>query len=281
MGDRYVWLDAADREHDLPVVDPKEGAGMPPIELASELVPEQAGARFRHARHDVRVVDLTLAPRSFAGDPDEVRTKLRSLYRALDPVRGAGRIRRIRPSGESRDLVCYYSGGLELEERDPAWQVAVATFRAFDPYWRDSSDALVTFGDANAFFPVLPLEVSSEETLGATTVTNDGDVDTWPVWEVVGPGDNLRLINDTTGKVLELTAAGGVALAAGETITIDTRPGAKTVRLGDGTNLYPKLTTASSLWPLIRGTQAMTIELQNVATESRVNLTYRRRYLGA
>lgn len=276
MGDRYEWIGPDGGVTALAVRDPKRGRGMPPIAFTLEPVPEQAGARIREVRHDVRPVDLTVL--LSAADEAALRAKVRNLLVAMDPVRGDGRLRCHPANGApARDLVCRYRQGLELEETDPEWMPVVVTFLAADPYWRDATETLVEFGAGRQFFPFFPLEVSPETTLGTSEVRNDGDVDAWPVWQVVGPGDNPSIRNDTTGEVVALT---GVTLAAGETVTIDTRPGIKTVTGPGGVNLYPNLTLASTLWPLIRGPQSITVDVANTTGASRVNLLYRRRYLG-
>lgn len=280
MGDRYLWIDPDGTELDLPTHDPKDGTGMVPVALSDRETIGGAGSVLENVRHASRTVDLAVTFRDHFGGADSVRTALRTAARALDPIRGDGRLRRIRPSGEARELVARYSGGLELEETDPAWQRAVLTFRAHDPYWRDAVDTTETYttGDGLAtFFPFPPLELAGGSVWATPTLANAGDAPAWPVWTIVGPADGLEIRNVTTGDVLVLSTV----LADGETITIDTRPGAKTVRNGAGDNLYGDLSAGSRLFALDPGGNDLELELTGASDDSSVSVAYRARYLTA
>lgn len=276
MGDVYTWVEPDGAETRLPVYDPKRGRAMPPIEFAEEVVPERPGARLRSIRHGVKVIDLTTA---IKGDAEAaVRADLRAWLRRLDPVRGEGALRVNTVAGDSREIGVRYAGGLELEETDPLWNVAVLTFRALEPYWRDAADTVTTFarGAGSAFLPGPPFALTASGVWAEPSLVNSGDVDAWPVWTITGPATSVALVNTTTGARLDLATT----LSGDETVTIDTRPGAKTVRRADGTNLYPDLGVDSSLWPLARGTNALEISLAGADDASAVSLAYRARYLG-
>lgn len=277
MGDVYTFVEPDGVETVLPVFDPKVGRGMPPIELVEQAVPGQAGARLRDVRHGVRILDLTTAVRG-PGDA-QVRADLRAWLRRVDPVRGEGIIRCDTVAGDSREIGVRYAGGLELEETDPTWHVQVVTFHALEPYWRDAADTAATFtrGENLEFFPILPLELAPGSVWAAPSIDNVGDVDSWPTWTITGPATSLALVNATTGERLDLSTT----LAVGDTVTIDTRPGVKTIRDGDGVNLYPDLGVGSSLWPLTRGSNTVEITLEGASDASSVGLAYRARYLGA
>jgi hypothetical protein len=258
------------------------GRFAPPPVLVDEGVPEQPGARHREARHGVREFSLPLWITD--SSPATLRARLRALVAAMDPVRGQGTVRLTSPIGDQREIYCRVSAGLELDETlgrtsGPLMQRAVVMFRANDPYWYDVTDTTDVFesGTTASFFPIFPLSLSSSAVFTSTSVTNSGDVETWPVWTITGPGSAIVLRNLTTGRYLELNAT----LAAGETAVIDTRPGVKTVLKGDGTNLFPNLTSASSLWALARGANALRIEMSSATSASRVQLSRRYRYLTA
>lgn len=256
------------------------GRFMPPIRRNEETVPLQPGARLRNAVHDVREVLLTLI--LTGASESALRASLRALTAAFDPSRGDGKLRVTAPDSVQRELTCRYSGGLELSERlgsdsGPGWQEVPALFRAVDPYWYDASSTVQTFtsGAPQTFFPIPPVRLSSSTVFSSTAVDNSGDVSTWPVWTVTGPGTNLVLRNLTTGKSLALT----YTLAAGETLTIDTRRGAKTVVSGAGVNLYPHLASPPQLWELQRGSNIVQVELSSVTPSSSVVLSYKRGFL--
>jgi hypothetical protein len=154
----------------------------------------------------------------------------------------------------------------------------VLIFRAADnPYWQDATDSSLGFGtlEPETFFGDMPLKLARDSISGGALVDNTGEVETWPVWTLIGPGTSFTLTNDTTGQTMKIVAA----LLAGESFVIDTRPGRKTVTKNDGTNLYPFLTTDSSLWTLAPGLNTVTATLEGATVDSIIDLTYRRRYL--
>lgn len=281
----WEWVPPAGDPVTLPVRDPVSGRGHPPVQLATDQIVGQPGATVRHVRHAVRVLDLPVL--LAADDRLAFRDLLHAYAQALDPTRGEGRLRVTEPGRAARELRCRYTGGLELNENDPEWQLAVLTFRGHDPLWQDAAATVRTIGvDDVAFLspdaatPWYPVQVIAADALGNFEVDNDSDTAVWPVWVVQGPGAGLlSLANDTSGQVIELA---DVALQAGEQIVIDTRPGAKTAVGPDGTSLWPDLSDASELWPLERGPQRVTVLLEGAAPgESSVRLEYRRRWLTA
>lgn len=278
----FEWLDVDGASTTLTALWDADGRFMPPPRRVDEVVPLQAGGRLRDVRHDVRDVRLKL--HLDAASDTALRTSLRALLAALDPVRGDGRLRVTAPGGDQRELYCRYVGGLEMAEQ--GGQTATATLqqaplilRAVDPYWYDTATATATYttGTPATFFPIFPIRLSSSEVFADATVTNDGDVEAWPTWTITGPGSGLVLRNLTTGKLLSLTQT----LAAGDTVTIDTRPGVKTVVLDDGTNLFGNLSATSSLWALQAGDNSLRVELASATADSQVIVSYRRRYLSA
>lgn len=155
--------------------------------------------------------------------------------------------------------------------------LAVVEMFASDRWWYDASDTALSFalGSSPAtFFPLFPLRLSSSQVLASTTVNNGGDTVAWPVWTVTGPGSGLTIRNLTTGQQLTVAAA----LTAGEVLTVDTRPGAKSVIKGTATNLFGSLT--GSLFPLAKGSNTIEISLVGATAASSVGLRYRRRWGG-
>lgn len=259
------------------------GRFAPPPEFQTEGIPGQSGLRLREVKHTDR--EMTFPIWLTAQTEGELRHKLRQLVYAMDPTRGEGKIRVITPTGDQREINCRYSGGLDVDETlgDTSGihaQKAAISFRAFDPYWQDANSITVeyTTGSVESFFPFFPLRLTSSEVFTDATLTNAGDVQAWPVWEIVGPGENISLINQTSGRRIVLE---GVALANGESIVIDTQPGAKTLTHSNGANMFPYLSTASSLWPILQGGNAIRIEMSDSTETSKVILTYRPRYLTA
>lgn len=276
------WLDVDGEASTLSVEWDADGRFMPPMRRVEEQVPLQAGARLRSVRHAGRDVMLMLW--IDAASETALRTEIRELLFKLDATRGDGRLRVTAPGGDQRELTCRYVAGLEMPEVEGQWsgpelQLARAVFRATDPYWYDVSTVSATYttGTPATFFPFFPLRLSASEVFADATLDNSGDVETWPTWTIVGPASSIVLRNLTTGKVLSLSTT----LTAGESVSIDTRPGVKTVLRQDGTNLFSSLSATSSLWPLQRGTNAIRAEMSGATAASSVTVNYRRRYLSA
>lgn len=208
------------------------------------------------------------------------------MIRKMNPTRGVGKLRVTSPVGDQREINCVVVDGLGLKEADgetgPTDQRIGAVFRAHDPYYYDPSATVVSFSITSvpSFFPwggTVLFRLTSSEIFADGTVTNGGDVDSWPVWTITGPGSTITLQNLTTSKSLTFSTT---ALTTGETIVVDTRPGVKTVTKGDGTNLFPDLSTMSSLWPLVSGANLIRIQMGGAdAVTSNVGLSYKQRYL--
>jgi hypothetical protein len=285
MADSISWIDANGVEKtfqtDMKVLSGMNGRFMPPVSFVEEEVPFQSGSRLRNVEIKTRDIDIPLFLK--ASSEIELRQKIREVLRMFNPLKGDGRIKTIAPDGSQRELICRYSTGLEGEENKDSkgiwWMKFIIVFRAFDPFWYDSSTIVQTFKineSPGSFFPILPLRLTSSTVFADITVDNTGDVETWPEWIITGPCEEIVLRNMSTDEVTNLE----VSLGVGETITIDTKPFHKTVTKNDGTNLFYTLTDESSLWALQEGSNSIQIEMANATTDSSIQLTYRNRYWG-
>ncbi len=285
MAETIAWIDPANvetvlsRAADYEVLRGRRGAFNPPISFVEEEVPLQPGSRMRQVKVLPRDVDLPILIRGT--DVDDVRYKIAGLLDLLDPERGAGKLRVKAGDGTQLDLNCYYSGGLEGEEGGdlwgPDWCKAILSFRAVDPFWYQTYPLTASYvlGDPPPFFPLLPLNVASSTLfVPATVITNPGQVETWPVWTIVGPGSNITLENATTGESMVLS----IILADLERLELDTRPGRKTVKHGDGTNAYDHLSATSSLWPLVKGGNVVSLIMGGTGANSALTLSFTPRF---
>lgn len=285
MADKVIWIDPDGAEYHMSEehwqIDGMSGRFMPSITFVEDDVPFQPGKRLRHVKVDARDVDL---PIYIDGDNEmELKNKIRYLMKIMNPLKGDGKFKVISPDGSQREIVCRYSGGLDLSERKNNkignLQMAILIFRAFDPYWYDTNTKVHTFtlGDSAGWFPFFPLRLSSSTVFADITIENTGDVETWPEWIITGPGDSIVLRNLSTSEVLELN----VDLGLGESITIDTRPFHKTILRNNGVNDYASSSEDSSLWALQEGTNSIRIEMANSTEDSSIQLSYKNRYWGA
>lgn len=258
----------------------RRGAFMPPVRHIEDRVPMQNGARFRQSFIEPRSLDM---PFHMEDSDDEVlRAHLRNLMRWFDPSRGDGQLE-IAYGATTRRLNCRLQDGLGLDESDTNngiyWQDFVLTLRAADPFWYDAVPSQVVFssagGGAGFWFPILPLGLVPSAVFGTSDVENNGDVEAWPIWTIDGPtSGGIVLTNNTTGLEMQLT---GLTLLLGQTLTIDTRPGHKTVERDDGSNRMGD-GFVGSLWPLARGTNSVTVSVGGSTTDSRVQIDYYQGY---
>lgn len=79
---------------------------------------------------------------------------------------------------------------------------------------------------------------------------NAGTIETWPLLTVTGPIVDPVITNLTTGEALVLDDDGGLTLAAGESLVIDTNPRRRRIEV-DGVNVYGRLNFPASRWPRI------------------------------
>lgn len=211
---------------------------------------------------------------------EQSRAKLSSLRRALRPKAGIGTLAVSNDSGDTRTLACYYTGGLEDAVIRPSSFKAALKFLAPDPWWSgDQQTISVGLGAGTTFFPFFPLVLAPSTVQGQFTVDlSDSDAPSWPIWTVTGPGSSLVLTNQTSGESLSLD----VTLAAGQSLTVDTRPQVRTVRRDDGVNLMPQVTpgTDPALWPLYEGVNSVSVSLTGATDASRVVGVYEPRYAG-
>lgn len=133
-----------------------------------------------------------------------------------------------------------------------------------------------TFYKSGQFFPIFPLTLVNSSLFASLTVANDGDVVAWPIWTIEGPGSSISIRNQSTGAILSLT---GVSLLAGESIQIDTRPNRRSITKA-GVNLFPYLSSTSTLWSLQRGDNGIQVEMGGTTDASRTTLRFTERYLG-
>lgn len=255
---------------------------MPPVSIVTIRVPQAQGGRFRHARHDERLLTLPVV----VPGPQTGRDELRRWAKALDPLKGEGTLTVVIGPWAGRQLTCVYEAGLDdFAEEYSFLGLTTLAFRAADPYWQDATEStVVTTIDTKAhiWFPFggsfaqNPLILGASDVFAATTITNTGDVDAWPIITVTGPGTDLTVLNSTTGASLQITGT----IAAGSQVVIDARPGHKSVRI-DGFNAFGRLTEDSTLWPLIPGPNQISIGFASATTASRVTFAWRNRWLAA
>jgi hypothetical protein len=165
-------------------------------------------------------------------------------------------------------------GGGEMDAGTSARDVqTVITLRAPSPYFLAESPQTVPLGGASAgafLSSMSSMPLASSQAIGAVQLSNEGDVNAFPVWEVTGPGDNFKAIS-ATGKTLHWTGT----LTAGQKLIVDM--GAGTVKDGTGANRYASLAAAPHFWSVPPGVSTATASLLNTTSASKVVCSWRPR----
>lgn len=264
-----------------------EGRGAPPVELISMALPGD-GAAFQRSRFNPRVLFLPIA---FTDLPQQLRVKVRSWIRAVAGSREGGTLRVASVAGDVREIHAHYTGGAELVEDWSQFQKMILQLTAFDPFWLDVNDQLLTWsaGAREPFFPIPkppsgPYIRLAGNVIGSQTIVNDGDAEAWPVWTIEGPAvepvpgeTSIAIVNHGTGESIQLARG----LAAGEVVVVDTRPGAKTITDQTGANLWDVVLPGSQLFPLRRGANLVEVRIESAEVGTRVNARWRRQWLSA
>jgi hypothetical protein len=153
-----------------------------------------------------------------------------------------------------------------------------------DPYWYDcdSKGNIVNqqqnFGLSSAagILPVLPVNLQGPDVLGDTTVFNNGNSLSYPVWTITGPGTPV-ITNKSSGRSWTLNTP----VPAGQQVQVNTARGQQgVVNLTTKANIWNQLvfTGPHDLWPIMGGNNLINVELLGATSSSNVNLQYTLRW---
>lgn len=173
----------------------------------------------------------------------------------------------------TRAIDCWMVECPDPEEIGPFNSTVILSFWAPLPWFYDPTERTETLalqGDGGIQFPVqFPVQFPSTTIDSYVYPNNTGDVETWPTIRIAGPGDNIEITNDTTGKTLSLAYGAGVTLDAGDYVTIDMA--AATVEWYDATdgstNSVIEL-TEGEFWSLVRGVNAIHCKMTSATSGS-------------
>ncbi|MEV0497423.1 phage tail family protein [Streptomyces spectabilis] len=262
------------------------GLDMPPVELHGDASPNLHGSIYRSARYAQREV---LLPLYLHGIDRRTLIRLKNeLIDALDPLNGYCVIKFQEADSRPRYLYAYYKGGVEGDEgEDQAgfrWKRYGVGFTAFDPWFYSDRMQVAEwrFGQGEGFLSTaksfLPLRL--ERGLVSTpdlAVHNPGDTAAWPVWELTGPVRGFRFSQGNSSFAIPAGSTSD-AVPSGRTLTIDTRPGVKTVMDDQGMNYWPRLSANPQMWALPAGTSRISVEMAPGSGAASLRLTFRPRY---
>jgi len=294
-GKRIVWVSPEGQEFALTDGDSytsvtgRSGFGRVEPDLVAE--PTAPGAtRLADYRDSPRLMRIPLV---VAGqDPASYLAAHRALVASTRHRRpghiAQGRIRVELPSGQWRDIAAVYHSGLDPHEDildDLMWsrqEHASLEFYAPEPHFLGPEESLSwrLASDPVPFYPLYPLRVASSQVGGAATITSPGDAESYPVWEVTGPGTPVITNTDTSE-----TWAFGTEIPAGATVTVDCRPPSVAPETGltaldsDGVDWWPAFTGFPTLWSIPPGQTRLAAQMIGATGDTRIRLTFRPRYL--
>lgn len=290
MADQYLWtpadgspaIDLTDEAAGYSVeADGTRGLRSVTYEFVSEKYAGIDGDTVRAVRAEPNRPSLALLVR--ASNAADFQARCRALIRSMRPKIGRGLLTITQPDGTSRTLPCYVESGLEGDEADEVtmpgrWWRVILKLYAPEPWWLGPVRPLsIGLGAPQPFFPIFPMRLAPSTVQGSFTIDlSDTDDPAWPVWTVIGPGNGLTLKNVTTNRTLTVNASVG----AGDSLVIDTRPGHRSIRRGDGTNLMDAVVGDPVLWPLIEGVNEVMASMAGATVASRILGQFQPRYAG-
>lgn len=188
-----------------------------------------AGSRYRDFRATNR--DLFLPVHLYSdGDSDAWVKHNRAFTRTMRAGK-TGWLHIIHPDGEHRRIQARYEKGLdESFDLDPAffgWATYGIYLVAEQPYWEaatpvgdnwHSPEPVYFFGGGSTPGNGPPFGISDEKDVSTATITNPGDVETWPKWIYRGPATSASVGVD--GEIVEIP----IELEEGERIELDENP---------------------------------------------------------
>jgi hypothetical protein len=219
-----------------------EGLGMPTHQAWIGESPAVHGQYYRGHIVEPRPVFWPIYLYSDAGTAEWLDLD-RAFWRSLQPGKhGTWSVTTLR--GGTRSLSCrFVDDGRHSFQRDPmfrGWAAYGVSLIADNPFWTGESVRRIwSDGPATDVFALrMPLTIKSASTLGSATMTNEGDLEAWPRWEIEGP------LTSVTVGVNGATIQWNVTLTASDTLVIDTDPIVQSAWL-NGVDVTSQLGTAN------------------------------------
>ncbi|MEU5902158.1 phage tail domain-containing protein [Streptomyces venezuelae] len=245
------------------------GMGLPSVNV-QWLEGAGDGARWRGQRVLPREIDM---PLDIVGrDRQHLGQLISRLARAMA---GEMRLVLVDDSGRRWSTVVYRTGGGEIDLGSGGSDIqTVLSLRAPDPYFTASGVSTQAVGGDPGTTPFLSslasMPLAASQAIGEMTLTNNGDADVYPVWEVYGPGRDLT-VKSPTGETLRWTGS----LTASERLIIDTRNGSVTD--AKGANRYAQLAPAPRFWTIPPGVSTADVTLIDTTAASKIVCSWRAR----
>lgn len=254
----------------------RQGFGIAPTDVILRRG-ARGGAKFRRSRRNERVITFPVV--IYGEDREQVEGRLRRFARLLQDDEETPRLVVCYPNGKRLYTEIHYKDGGDVQygsddtnARDRAkWSLQIV---APDPYWTEEDPTVYTVGAAQSGRSIIPklaeLALSSSQTLGILDVENPGDVEAYPVWQIMGPADSFTA-QLPDGRRIKYNAA----IGSGHSITINTHD--LTVKDELGVNKYINLDTAPKFFPIPSGNTKISVIVENSTVDSRVSMYFNAR----
>lgn len=178
-------------------------------------------------------------------------------------------------------ILAYPVSSPEFTERIQNYNRAELKFLCPSPYWEDTvvQEAYMAYLEGGFEFP-FEFDVEFAALQNQTGIFNSGSVPVPVEVTVRGPAESPAIGNRTTGEWIRIRRN----LAEDETLTINTRPGGKSVKLTRADNTvedaFQYLDLSSVLFQLAPGQNELRYESENESEYTRITLRYRELYAG-
>lgn len=272
---RYQWIDpngvtrelSRDYSPNLFIERGSVGLNYVTHEISDTKLPLSAGALINKINTQARRLTLPIFIRS---DTMEVFLQnVAELAKWFDTgneeTLRPGYFRVTRPDDTVRQISAYYVSGLEgnTDEGAPNWTSYDIELYCADPYPTATANSVVTKDETN---------------FSSFGIMNEGELDAYPIIKLTGPILHFNMSNTTKGE----TISGQIALAGGDTITIDTRPSElrtlPSVYDQDNVNQLSIINPISVWWTLQPGLNTLSFSTNDSDPNSRVEISYLPRY---
>ena len=260
----------------------EDGFGLDGLSFIEEKTPYVDGTTHKGLYTSPREPVIFLA--AMKDSQANLQTFEEQLTRNLNPYKGEFTLRVTRMDGRTRDIKARLNAyPWSTKDKDgPVYATRKLIFRCPDPHFYDPTQASqsTTLGPLGLTLPFNLAQTLPTASMDTTfSSQNAGDLDTYPVMVVAGPGTNPVITNNTSGKVMSLTKV----LDTGDTVTIDML--AATIAwydssAGTTTSILHLRSAASVFWPLVRGSNSIRVQMTS-ANMGSISMTYYNRYLVA
>lgn len=272
------------------VVTGVTGIGSPPASYTGTALPNggSLAQAYGAAQRQIVIGLHAFDEGSQAGLLELVDRLARALWTERAGVPAPGTLIFSRPDGTSRQIEVYCTSGPEQTDTEATrdayqWSTdyGLTFVSALDPLFSDAAATTVSFEAAPAgggVPPMPPVLLEPGAVLGSTSVTNQGNGDAYPIWQITGPG-TPTLTNVSTARSFGLD----VDLSSGETVTVDTRPARQSAVDQDDNDRWSDLVKVSprDLWVLPPGKSDLNMVIADAGVGSKIEMSYVRRWLRA